>query len=295
MSHNKEKKPKYVGAYIRNIFNFYKLLIKAIIEQTADKGSLEIIQAELFSFLERRYEGRPGESTVIKYINELEKWKFLQVNFKKIGNRYFKHLKPTIRGVLLTKLYDPEWNVPERFQAITKEMIPTAYILFENNNWIREYNKMLESPTLLDILTMINGLWYISFGIIFEKLLDNRFVVAPEIVRKGADEIKNRLLSQTTFMELIEFFIPSKPFDIFIKSVNDLDIFIERINVYLLTLIYFTIKAENERNPNKYYHSNNKYCLEFNNLVSIYNELKFKDISFLIGLFFKAKFSGAFY
>ncbi|MGQ4915407.1 MAG: hypothetical protein ACP6IU_11790 [Candidatus Asgardarchaeia archaeon] len=279
MSKASKRNPKYIKALIKNAFEFYKCFLVAVLEKSDETTALEIVQKDLITTLKEDIGRKYGEITVIKYVNELKQWGFLRVDFKERNNRFSKHLRPTAKGIMLTKLYDPSWFVSKRLQTFVEEKIPTVHVLFRDGKSISEYNKMLENPTLLDICTVFGCFSRMFSAILFEKFLIQETVTDLQLIKNTFNMLEKKRLNEVSLEEYIRHFIPKDPFDKFAKTINNLTLFSERLNSYIITAIYFTIKKELEKEPQKYYGSDRKYCLEFSSIIKAFNEVKYKSAS----------------
>ena len=98
-----------------------------------------------------------------------------------------------------------------------------------------------------DIKSIISSFLRLYSTKIFEKLIPLTPLTDLHIIESTFESLNKKRLDEVPFETYIWIFIPKVPFDEITKTVSSLTLFIEKLNFYILTVIYFTIKKEFEK------------------------------------------------
>jgi len=279
----RHKKPRYVKSLIRRVFSFYKEFL-LIIEESK---KLEIIQNNLIEKLKEEVKEGRGQETAIKYVNYLGQWGLMNIKEKR-----YKHLRPTAKGIVITKLYDNRWEIPEKLKKYVEEKIPTIHILFESPDSIEKFRKMLEKPTLLDILTISNTIYNIWTLRGLARLTSSVYLTNLKTWGDLCNEILSYVhkLSDIDWESFVRSVIPRKTLKETLESINDVNEVARQLDLYTLCAIYFSIREYPHDEKLRYYSSGSpKYCHEFNLLARHFIEMKYLSIEDFVSAVLKAK------
>ncbi len=227
---------KYVRGYIKNIFNFYDLFLK-ICRDIPDEDIPEIIQSEIANELKNKTGKKIGESTLIKYIEDLHKWGLINIKIRKRKGRYAKHISPTIKGILLLWMYNDNTEYIKKYIRPIKNKIKTIDAILHPDFKKTLYN-IIKNTTLMDFSVIYNAVKNFIFQRGLRALNPNAFMLDINIFNK----IQNTKIEKMNICDLQDKLIPHKVFNDYIDTIKELNDFIEKIDIYLLTLFYAIIK-----------------------------------------------------